>query len=232
MDNLGTDILLERRHEFKVHDALYTLYPPSLGITSMIKASLDGIGIDWESLATAPAFALLPLIERRPMDCCRIIALATCRGRDEAMSSKVVDTKAKQIHKWLQPDEIMSLMIITITNNRVGEFLKESGIEKEGEKIRKVASYKKNDIPMFGGKTLFGQLIDPVCERYGWSYEYVVWGISYATLTALMADKVTSIILTDDEKKKVPKHLLETDDAINGDDPKNWAKVQQLMNMQ
>lgn len=232
MDNLGTDILLERRHEFKVHDALYTLYPPSLGITTMIKASLDGIGIDWESLATAPAFALLPLIERRPMDCCRIIALATCRGRDEAMSSKVVDAKAKQIHKWLQPDEIMSLLIITITNNRVGEFLKESGIEKEGEKIRKVASYKKNDIPMFGGKTLFGQLIDPACERYGWSYEYVVWGISYAALTALMADKVTSIILTDEEKKNVPKHLLETDDAINGDDPKNWAKVQQLMNMQ
>lgn len=232
MDNLGTDILLERRHEFKVHDALYTLYPPSLGITTMIKASLDGIGIDWESLATAPAFALLPLIENRPLDCCRIIALATCRGRDEAMSSKVVDAKAKQIAKWLRPDEIMSLLLIAITNNRVAEFLKESGIEKEGEKIRKVASYKKNDIPMFGGKTLFGQLIDPACERYGWSYEYVVWGISYAALTALMADKVTSIILTDEEKKNVPKRLLETEDAINGDDQKNWAKVQQLMNMQ
>ena len=232
MDNLGTDILLERRHEFKVHDALYTLYPPSLGITSMIKASLDGIGIDWESLATAPAFALLPLIERRPMDCCRIIALATCRGRDEAMSSKVIDAKAKQIHKWLQPDEIMSLLIIAITNNRVGEFLKESGIEKEGEKIRKVASYKKNDTPMFGGKTLFGQLIDPACERYGWSYEYVVWGISYAALTAMMADKVTSIILTDEEKKNVPKRLLETEDVINGDDPRNWARMQQLMNME
>lgn len=232
MDNLGTDILLERRHEFKVHDALYTLYPPSLGITTMIKASLDGIGIDWESLATAPAFSLLPLIENRPLDCCRIIALATCRGRDEAMSSKVVDAKAKQIAKWLQPDEIMSLLIITITNNRVAEFLKESGIDKEGEKTRKVVSYKKNDIPMFGGKTLFGQLIDPACERYGWSYEYVVWGISYAALTALMADKVTSIILTDEEKKNVPKRLLETEDAINGDDPKNWAKVQQLMNMQ
>jgi hypothetical protein len=79
---------------------------------------------------------------------------------------------------------------------------------------------------------LFGQLIDPACERYGWSYEYVVWGISYAALTAMMADKVTSIILTDEEKKNVPKRLLETEDAINGDDPKNWAKVQQLMNMQ
>jgi hypothetical protein len=198
----------------------------------MIKASLDGIGIDWESLATAPAFALLPLIERRPMDCCRIIALATCRDRDEAMSSKVIDTKAKQIHKWLQPDEIVSLLIIAITNNRVGEFLNDSGITKENERMRRVASYKKNDTPMFGGKTIFGQLVDPACERYGWTYEYAVWGISYAALTALTADKVTSIILTEEEKKGVPKHLLETEDVINGDDPKNWAKVQQLMNMQ
>jgi hypothetical protein len=232
MNNLGTDILLERRHEFKVHDALYTLYPPSLGITSMIKASLEGIGIDLQSLATAPAFALLPLIESRPLDCCRIIALATCRGRDEAMSSKVIDTKAKQIHKWLQPDEIMSLLLIAITNNRVGEFLKESGIEKENGRMRRVASFKKNDTPMFGGKTIFGQMLDPVLERYGWTYEYAVWGVSYATLTALMADKVTSIILTDDEKKQVPKRLLETEDAINGDDPKNWAKIKQLMDMQ
>lgn len=232
MTDLGTDILLERRHEFKVHDALYTLYPPSLGITALIKASLDGIGVDWAALADAPAFALLPLIESRPMDCCRIIALATCRGRDEAMSSKVVDAKAKQFHKWLSADEVMSLMIIAITNNRVTEFFNDSGITKENERMRRVASYKKNDTPMFGGKTIFGQFVDPACERYGWTYEYAVWDISYAALTALIADKVTSIILTEEEKKGVPKHLLENEDAISGDDPRNWAKVKQLMEMQ
>lgn len=232
MTDLGTDILLERRHEFKVHDALYTLYPPSLGIAALMKASLEGIGVDWPALADAPAFALLPLIESKPLDCARIIALATCKGRDEAMSSKVVDNKAKQINKWLKADEILSLLIIVITNNRVGEFLKDSGIEKENERMRRVASYKKNETPTFGGKTIFGQLLDPVLDRYGWTYEYAVWGVSYAALTALMADKVTSIILTDEEKKAVPKRLLENESAINGDDPNNWAKVKQLMNMQ
>lgn len=231
MTNLGTDILLERRHEFKVHDALYTLYPPSLGITAMIKASLEGVGVDWSMLAEAPAFALLPLIESRPLDCCRIIALATCRDRDEAMSSKVVDAKAKQIRKWLQPDEMLSLLLIAISNNRIGEFLKDAGIEKENERLQRVSAYKKNDTPMFGGKTIFGRLIDPACERYGWTYEYAVWGVSYASLTAMMADKVTSVILTDEEKKKVPKRLLENEGAISGDDPRNWKKMQQIMNM-
>ena len=232
MTDLGTDILLERRHEFKVHDALYTLYPPSLGITAMIKASLEGIGVDWSVLAEAPAFALLPLIESRPLDCCRIIALATCSCKADAMSSKVVDVKAKQIRKWLSADEMLSLLLIAISNNRVGEFLKDSGIEKENERLQRVSSYKKNDTPMFGGKTIFGRLIDPACERYGWTYDYAVWGISYASLTAMLADKVTSVILTDEEKKKIPKHLLENEEAISGDDPRNWAKVKQLMEMQ
>lgn len=232
MDSLGTDILLERRHEFKVHDALYTLYPPSLGITAMIKASLDGIGVDLNALAEAPAFALLPLVESRPMDCARIIALATCSSKTEAMSSKAIDAKSRQITKWLSADELLSLLLIAISNNRVGEFLKDSGIEKEAERLQRVSSYKNNDTPLFGGKTIFGRLVDPACERYGWTYEYAVWGISYAALTVMMADKVTSVVLTDDEKKKVPKRLLENDDAISGDDPRNWAKVKQLMDMQ
>jgi hypothetical protein len=38
--------------------------------------------------------------------------------------------------------------------------------------------------------------------------------------------------LTDEEKKKMPKHLLETEDALNGDDPKNWKRMEQIMNME
>lgn len=232
MTDLGTDILLERRHEFKVHDTLYTLYPTSLGISMMMKACLEGIGVDWEALADTPAFALLPFIESRPMDCARIIALATCSSREEAQSSKAVDAKARQITRWLKGDELLSLLLIAISNNHVGEFLEESGIEQENERLRRVSQCKKADTPMFGGKTIFGRLIDPACERYGWTYEYVVWGISYAALTAMMADKVTSVVLTEEEKKKVPARYLETEDAIKGDDPKNWARMKTIMDMQ
>lgn len=182
--------------------------------------------------AVNPVLALMPVAEKRPMDCCRFIAYGTCSSREEAMSGKGIDNKARHFRKWLSLEEITSLVLIVVSNNKVAQFLNESGIDKEAERLRKVSSYKKNDTPTFGGKTIFGQLIDPAMERYGWTYEYTVWGISYAALTALMTDKVTSIILTDDEKKRVPKHLLETEAAISGDDPRNWDKVKQLMNMQ
>lgn len=32
---------------------------------------------------------------------------------------------------------------------------------------------------VFGGKSIWGALIDAACERYGWTFDYVVWGISY-----------------------------------------------------
>ena len=41
----------------------------------------------------------------------------------------------------------------------------------------------------FGGKTIWGTLIDAACERYGWTFDYVVWGISYNNLTLMLKDK-------------------------------------------
>lgn len=231
MTDLGTDILLERRHEFTVHGKRYTLYPPSLGITMMVKGGLDTVGLDFDLFAVNPVVAVVACVEAHPLDCCRLIALGTCRSREEAMSSQEVDRTAKHLHKWLNKEEVASLVLIVISANKVAEFLETSGIGKDAERLRKVSGYKKNDMPTFGGKTLFGQLVDPACERYGWTYEYAVWGISYAALTALMADRVTSIILTDEEKKKIPKHLLENDTPIKGDDPRNWQMMKQIMDM-
>ena len=231
MTDLGTDILLERRHEFSVHGKRFVLVPPSLGVTLMIKGALDTLGLDMSMFEENPVFAWMPIVEKRPLDCCRFIAFGTCATRDEAMSGKDIDRKAAHFRKWLSSDEIISLVLIVLSSNKVAQFLKESGIEKEMERLRRVSACKENEVPTFGGKTIFGQLIDPAIERYGWTYEYAVWNISYAALTALMADKVTSLVLTDEEKKKVPKKYLSTDDAISGDDPRNYDKIKSIMNM-
>lgn len=228
MNDLGTDILLERRHEFTVHGRYFTLYQPSLGITTMIKASLEGIGIDLNEMMVEPTVYLLPIVEKRPLDCCRIIALSACATRAEAQSSKHVNVIARHLRKWLSSAEIISLLLISIGNNRVGEWLNQSGIAKENERMRSVSACRKDGSPTFGGKTIFGQVIDPAMERYGWTYEYTVWGISYAALTTLLADRVTSIMLTDEERKKVPKHLIDTGERISGDDPANIEKMMRM----
>lgn len=224
MDTLGTDILIERCNEFEVGGKRYSLYPPSIGVSMMTKGALARLGLDDALVAANPMSAFLEAAERDPKQCCRIIALATCDGKAQAMSSAHIERKARHFAKTLNTEEIASLLIEVLGNNKASQFISDSGIGKDLENMRRVASYKKNDTPSFGGKTIFGQVIDPAMERYGWSYEYTVWGVSYAALTVLLADKVTQVLLTDEERKNVPMHLLDRGAKVSGDNPEELKK--------
>lgn len=90
-------------------------------------------------------------------------------------------------------------------------------MDEEAKRMAKVnAAKKSNNQFIFGGKTIWGSLIDAACERYGWTFDYVVWGISYNNLTLMLKDKVTSIYLSDEEMKKA--HIAGANEkVINGD---------------
>lgn len=224
MDSTGIDILIERCNEFEVGGKRFKLYPPSIGVTMMTKGALDRLELNQDLVAANPMAAFLEAAGRDPKQCCRIIALATCKSKDEAMSSEHINRKTRHFAKTLDTEEIASLLIEVLDNNKAAQFIADSGIEAELDNMRRVARCKKNDTPSFGGKTIFGQLIDPAMERYGWSYEYTVWGVSYAALTVLLADKVTQVFLTDEERKKVPAHLLDTGPKLSADNPEELQK--------
>lgn len=224
MDAIGIDILIERRNEFSCGGKVYKIYPPSIGATMMTKGAVERLNLDQALVNANPMAAFLEAAGRDPKQCCRIIALATCSSKDEAMSSSHIERKAKHLSKNLDTEEIASLLIEVLNNNKAAQFIAESGIERELDNMRRVAKCKKNDTPSFGGVTIFGQLIDPAMERYGWSYDYAVWGISYAALSVLMADKVTQVFLTDEERKKVPAHLLDNGPKFSADNPQDLEK--------
>ncbi len=41
----------------------------------------------------------------------------------------------------------------------------------------------------YGGRSIWGE-IDGIASRYGWSYDYILWGISHANLRMMMADAI------------------------------------------
>ena len=230
MDTNGIDILIERCNEFEVGGKRFKLYPPSIGVTMMTKGAMERLQLNDELVAVNPMAAFLEAAQRDPRQCCRIIALATCSNKEEAMSSAHIDRKTRHFVKNLSTEEIASLLIEVLGSNKAAQFIAESGIEKELDNMRRVASCKKNDTPSFGGITIFGQLIDPAMERYGWSYDYTVWGVSYASLTVLLADKVTQVFLTEEERKQVPKHLLDTGPRLSADNPDELEKFISMSN--
>ena len=136
----------------------------------------------------------------------------------------------KLIDEMATEEDLATLLIVILTKDNIESFKNYLGITKENERMRKVADAKKkaqksqNDFG-FGGKSIYGTLIDTACERYGWSYDYVLWGISLINLQLLLADRVQNIYLTDEEKKKVPAGLLNGGDTINADDKSNMEKI-------
>ena len=94
------------------------------------------------------------------------------------------------------------------------------------QKVMNVKKGKNNFV--FGRRTLYGQLIDSACARYGWSFDYVLWGISYLNLQMLVADQEVSVFLSDKELKEV--HITNDREVINADDPANQERIKAMFN--
>ncbi len=233
MTDLGTDILLERPYGFEVNGEKFAIFPPSLGVLSTMQILLRKLNISQSALQSVGNLELLRVAKAQCKECCELIAFATCSSHADVLNDIEIERRAKLFAEGLESSDIATLLVASLQFNRHQQWMEDVGIREEHNRIARVMRCKKKGNSVsFGGKTLFGRLIDPAMERYGWTYEYVVWGISFAVLEALMADKIVDIFLTDDEKKKVPAYLLETEDVISGDDPRNWERIEKLMNMQ
>ena len=57
--------------------------------------------------------------------------------------------------------------------------------------------------------------------------DYVMWGISYANLKMLMADAITTVYLSEDERKKL--NIYDDSEVINADDPKNRDLMRRML---
>ncbi len=101
------------------------------------------------------------------------------------------------------------------------------GMDLDHDRKRKVMSAKKSDGTfVFGGCSIYGSIIDAACERYGWTLEYVVWGISHINLMMMLSDQVSSVFLSKEEKKDA--HISNDRDVIMADDKRNNKKILEM----
>ena len=50
-----------------------------------------------------------------------------------------------------------------------------------------------------GGRSPWGSFLDAACERYKWTYDYVMWEISYVNLTMMLSDAISIDYDTDNK---------------------------------
>lgn len=230
------DALIEKPYPFTIEaegkgERHFFLYPVTLGKLHLLKRHMDNLQIDFKNLQASPHLEALRVVATKREEVCKVFAYHTLKRKRDIFDQQLVNETAAFINDNSSDEELAMLLVHIITKDNVEQYKNHLGITKENERMRAVADAKKsaqksqNDF-QFGGKTIYGTLIDTACERYGWPYDYVVWGISLVNLQLLLADRIQNIYLSDEEKAHVQSSLLNDDaDVINADDKGNMERI-------
>lgn len=229
------DALIEKPYCFTLEtegkgERHFYLFPVTLGKLHLLKRHMENLQINFQNLQLRSYLETLRIVTGRKEEVCRILAYHTFKKKRDMFDYPLVEERTKLFMENATNEELATVLIYILTKDNVEEYKKHLGIIKENERMRQVAEAKRraqknqNDFS-FGCKTIYGTLIDAACERYGWSYDYVLWGISLTNLQLMLSDRLQNIYLTDEEKKKVPSRLLNDQNTINADDKANMDKI-------
>lgn len=216
---LATSVLTEAPTIVECGRERFYINHPSLGVMQMSAPIIERLGIDKKNFAAAPTIEALRVVRDNKTDALRIIAFYGFCERKSITNPYLVEKRLKTLENALKDEDIATLLIVVLNAMANIEVIsKETGINKELNRLQRVNAAKKNKSTFtFGGVTTWGSLCDAACERYGWTLDYVLWGISYANLVLMLRDKVTSVYLTDEERKRV--HISNDRTTYDGNDP-------------
>lgn len=229
IDKIILDTITEKPYLVEI-EGKYIAFPPmTLGQSLLVAEQAQELGIDHSATMLSPTAEMLRIVGENRAQVCRYLALRSFHAKNKLLNEREIEERASLFAK-VESEELATLLLVLMTDDdKAQRLIKHYGIDKEQERMTKALRAKKDGGSLnFGGRSIYGQLIDRACERYGWSMEYVVWGISYANLTLMLADQQTSIYLTDEERKsaRLPRA---GEEVINGDDPKNQQRLKEIL---
>lgn len=221
------DTIIERPHGFKVGSRQFYLYQITLGKSYLLNRLIENLDINKSIIGTNPFLEVLRLSYEKKNEALRIITYHTLEGK-EVLDNEKVEERMNFLSENLSNEDIAQLLMTVLNQDNVSEYLKYLKIDKEKDAQAKVMKCKdeNKNVYSFGGKSVYGTLIDYFAQRYGWPMDYILWGISYNNLQMLMSDAVTTIHLSDNEAKRC--RVSHDRNFISGDDVNNIEKIKKL----
>ena len=217
IEQFAADVIMGRPYGFSVGGKHFYLYPMTLGKMLMTHNILESLSINQKNVEANVTLEALRLAKEKKEECLTYICMNTCKDKEELFDTVFVSKRTECFRKELSVEDIAALMIILLSSDRTSVFMHHYGIDKEHDRLSTVMRVKekenKNTLT-FGGKSLFGSFIDVACERYGWTKQYVVWEIDYTSLRMMLADKINSVYLSDDEMKKLPADVRSANEEV------------------
>lgn len=221
IERILVDTVTESPICFELSGRFFYLYPPSLGVSLLSARFLKELSINKEVYAIDPTLELLRIVREKRNYVLRFIATHTFKRRSDVLNEDMIQERLSQFAVLTEPELVALILPILEWQSWQDKLLKHFSIDKEAQQKARINEFKNKDRSSvsFGGRSLFGSLLDYTAERYGWQVGYTVWGISVITLNMMLADAVTTMYLSKEERQKLP---VSTDGLyINADDPAN-----------
>lgn len=230
-DNLNealADAVMNRPRELFIGDKRYCLWPPSLGVSLVLERHIAALGVDNDLLAKNPAMEALRLAKSRRKELTNILSILSFRRYADLCRSAKIEARAAMFARELSDEELAQLALIALTEPKAQSFITLAGVADEQAEQSRIARHKNRDghTLSFGGKTIYGTLIDAACNRYGWTKDYVVWGVDLVSLQMLLADSINSVYLSDEEMKAL--NISSTHSQKFGMTPEDIARLKAM----
>ena len=204
MDKIDiSDTLIERPVSFCYKRRRYSIYPLSLGKLQLCSRLIETLGFD-KIRRDGELYSLaLKSSQSRRNECLRLVSYVTLPYMD-CLDESLVQERIGKLRR-IKKNDLASILVLFLTMDKTSDIMSEFGIDRESRRLSEVLKVKeesKGGSVSFGGKSIWGTLVDSACERYGWTYQYTVWGISYCNLQLLLTDHIKTVLLTEEERKK------------------------------
>ena len=209
------DVITGKPHEFTVGRKLFRIYPVTLAKTFALKRYMDLLSFNNDILKTNPYLESMRLVQEHRNCCCEILAIHTTPNTYKDLYNTQTIAYRRNVFEKMKDEDLATLFIHVLTSDKTDAIISHLKLDKEQERMRKVMEVKnkdnKNNIS-FGGLTIFGSFIGQLKEM-GYSDNEILYERGYSFLRLMLADKMTSIYLTDEEQGKLPALTLTGMDA-------------------
>lgn len=211
---------------FEVGGVHYFLYPVTLGTAYLISREREGMARSLKDLFNESSGK--EQLDYR-MSICRIVAMQTFAKKEEIVDSRILTERTNSFYISMDNDGLFRLYdMIMESFEDASTFIKHSGLEYDKKKLDKIAKHKEDGGNFtFGARTVYGSIIGPACAKFGWTMDYVVWGIGYTNLKMMLADAQVSVYLSKEDRKVL--RISADREIIDANDPANLERMRQIL---
>lgn len=220
------DIITQKPHEIKVGRKPLRLYPVTLAKMLVLRWYIDDLRINTELLQRSPELEAIRLVREHKGTCCDFLAIHTSPNTYKDLFNLHSRAERRNLFMKVEEPDLAALLLNVLSSDRTAELMAHLGIDKEQERMGRVMEVKrrhnKNSIS-FGGLSVFGSFIGQLKEM-GYTDSEILYERGYSYLRLMLADKVTSVYLSDEEMKELSA-LDIGKDTMDANDPRSAEKI-------